>query len=959
MKKFLRLVPLALAVVFSGLALRAATPFPQEGSDLKPDPAAHFGTLPNGLRYVVLANHEPKGRAAFRLVVEAGSLYEKDDQQGLAHFLEHLAFNGSTHYAPGTLVEFFQRMGMSFGGDTNAFTSFDRTVYQLELPDTKEATLAEGLQVFADYAGGLLLKPESIEKERNIILSEKRTRDSVSYRTFVDQFKFVLDGTIIPNRMPIGQAPIIEQAMRERFADFWDTWYRPERMTVVIVGDFDSAAVEKQITAAMSDIKARAPERPKPDFGKLAAPTGLRPYYHYESESPNTDISLATYTPYSHEPDTSATRLKYLARDIAHSMINRRFTILAKKENAPFISARANVSDQFDFFRETTIDISCKSGQWAEALAVGDQELRRALQYGFQPTELKEVVANYLNGLQQAVKTASTRHSNELADEISSGIVDREIFTSPADDLALLQPALEKITVDDCLAALRQAWSVDQRYVMVSGNSKIDGDAAAAITAAYTKAHEAAVAAPEKQVDLAWGYTDFGPAGKIAQRSHVDDLDITLITFENGVRLNLKKTDFAANQIQLMVRVGSGQLTEPKDQPGLANYASGTYTPGGLGKLSADDLRRVLSGKTVGVGMRVGTDAFTFSGGTNREDLILELQYLTARIVDPGYRAEAARQAQKGIEQQYLALAHSVAGPIQLEVLRALAGGDARFGTPSQADLTKRTLDEVRAWLTPDLTRGAMEVAIVGDMDIDATIDAVARTLGALPARSARPALDDAKKVAIPATPFVKDYSVPTEIPKALVTLFWPTTDGIEVHRARRLNMLASVFGDRLRVTVREKLGGSYSPSANSSASDTFPGFGFMSTNLTVDPPRANEIADAAVAVAADLQKNGVTEDELTRAKLPALTSIRESVRSNGYWLGNVLSRAQEKPEVLDWARSRESDITAITAAELSELAKQYLAPERVFRVIVQPQLPAAPADAAPAAPATPPATKP
>src|SRR3954468_21986241 len=187
-----------LGLWFVAVALRAALPFPQAESDLKADPRAKFGVLPNGLRYVIRPNQEPKERAALRLLVLAGSLNERDDQQGLAHFLEHMAFNGSEHYAPNSLVEFFQRMGMNFGGDTNASTGFERTLYLLELPDTKDATMAEGLRVFSDYANSLLLKPEEIEKERGVILSEKRTRDDVGYRTIVAQYNFMLNGTLLP-----------------------------------------------------------------------------------------------------------------------------------------------------------------------------------------------------------------------------------------------------------------------------------------------------------------------------------------------------------------------------------------------------------------------------------------------------------------------------------------------------------------------------------------------------------------------------------------------------------------------------------------------------------------------------------------------------------------------------------------------------------------------------------------
>jgi zinc protease len=209
------LLAVLAAAFFLPRQVPAAPPtFAQETSDLQPDPAAHWGRLPNGIRYVILANREPRARASLRLVVGSGSLYETDAQRGLAHFLEHMAFNGSAHYAPGTLVEYFQRIGMGFGNDTNAQTSFDGTVYLLELPDTQPHTLVEGFQVFADYAGGLLLDPKEIDKERGIILAEKRTRDSVDYRTWVDEHEFLLAEALFPKRMPIGVADIIEHAGR-------------------------------------------------------------------------------------------------------------------------------------------------------------------------------------------------------------------------------------------------------------------------------------------------------------------------------------------------------------------------------------------------------------------------------------------------------------------------------------------------------------------------------------------------------------------------------------------------------------------------------------------------------------------------------------------------------------------------------------------------------------------------
>jgi zinc protease len=930
------LCPALALLLIAAATLRAAIPFPQAASDLRPDPAITFGTLPNGVRYVVMPNHEPRSRASLRLLVLAGSFEENEDQRGLAHFLEHMAFNGSTHYPPGTLVEKLQRLGMGFGADTNASTSFDHTMFQLELPDTAPATLDEGVQILADYSGGLLIEPKMIDKERGIILSEKRTRDSVDYRSFVAQLGFVYAGTRVPDRLPIGLTPVIEKSGREPFVDFYNTWYRPENFVVIVVGDIDGPAMVARITSLFSPIAPRAPERAPVDMGSVAEFTGVRTLFHSEPEAADTEISIESVVSHPQPPDTSAVEIREVVRTLALEMLNRRLSVLSKKEGAPFTRAETGVEEAFSLYRESSIGVHCRADQWIAALGVAEQELRRALKLGFRQDELREAVADYRNELEQALKTASTRRSDELAGEIADSLVERQVFTSPADDLALLGPVLDKVTPSDCADALREAWAAPGRYVCISGNTVIAGDANAAIAAAYAASQTVPVGATGAQSNAAWAYTYFGAPGAVASRTHVGDLDFTEITFSNGVRLNLKKTNFEANTIHVAWRLGTGQLTEPASEPGLGTFTTLTFSAGGLGKHSVDDLQRILAGKTVGSSFTSGQDAFILEGDTDKEDLALEMQLLTASITDPGYRPESLRVARKRIEAAYLSFEHTEGGPIELEVARMLASGDSRFGLPPKDAMMALNLDEMRAWLAPQLSTGALEVTVIGDFDPDAVVDAASRTVGALPMRAPKPALDDLRKVSFPSQPFARDYPIDTKIPKSLVVFYWPTADGFDIHRARRLSILAEVLSDRLRVRLREQMGSTYSPEAGSTASDVFPGYGYITANALVDPAKAAVIADAVAAVARDLQAKGATQDELDRAKNPVLTSIRESERTNQYWM-RVLSKAQERPEVLDWARSRRADFEKITTADIDALAAAYLDPARASRVVIHP----------------------
>jgi zinc protease len=673
-------------------------------------------------------------------------------------------------------------------------------------------------------------------------------------------------------------------------------------MAVVIVGDFpDTAAVEKMATVAFAGVTARAAARPDPTLGELAKFDGV----HAEPESPATEVSITSITSYPRERDKAALRLRRLPRWLAIAMLNRRFSILAKKENAPFVAASANVAEQFHFLRQASVRVSCKPEQWTDALATGEQELRRALEHGFTVAELKEAAANFSNLLEQRVKTASTRRSSGLADAIAQSLLDEEVFTSPADDPALYKPALAKLTPADCLESLRSAFAADGRFVMVSGNAKISGDASAAITAAYDSSRAAAVPPPDSNKESEWSYTDFGAPGKVVKREHIADLDIELVMFANGVRLNLKKTDFEAGSIGVSARIGNGAITEPANLRGLAKLAGATYVAGGLGKHSIDDLQRILAGKNVGLQFRPEPEAFTFGGYTTRDDLVLELQFLDALLTDAGYRPESLRQARKGFEQLYLSFEHTASGPLATEVENLLAGGDPRAGMPAKEVMMSRNLDEIKAWLSPQFAKGALEVALVGDLDIETAIAAAAQTVGALPPREQKPELADLKKVSFPAQPFAKDYTIASAIPKGELHLHWPTTDGLDARRYRRLWLLADVFSDRLRVKVREEIGGTYSPSADSYAGETFPGYGYLVANVDVDPAMAEKISELVVSVADELATNGVTEDELKRARQPLLTAMQQWLRTNNYWLNSVLDRAQEKPEVLDRARTR------------------------------------------------------
>jgi len=932
-------------------AATAMRPAPSQ-VDLPPlpqDPSLRTGKLRNGLRYAVYPNKQPEGRASLRLLIKAGSLHETEAQRGLAHFLEHMAFSGSTHYPPGTLTEFFQRMGMRVGADTNAFTGFDRTLYVLELPQTDEATLAEAFQVFGDYAGGLLLLDEEIERERAVVLSEKRERDGTAYRAQVANFEFLMGDSLLPKRLPIGEEAVIRAAGRDQLLDFWNTWYRPERMTVVAVGDFDAKKVESQIRKTFSPLKARAPARPEPDLGKLTKLTGSRVLYYYEPEAPATTVRITTINPYQlpnlPAEDNMPKRVLDMMADITVEMLNRRFLELSKREGAPFIVARVVKQEQFQWYREATLEIGTKGEQWREAFMLGVQEMRRAHEHGFRADELEEVLAEVRTGIEATARSAGNRQSGALANALVESLFNGKVFTHPHFDYSLLKPSLDQITPELCKGMMSMLFASPPEmgygaFISVTGNAVIADEGGQTpreiVLAAWKAASEVPLEPLAEREPVEWAYADWGEPGEVVSDEHVKDLDLRLIRFANGVRLNIKKTNFEPGLIRIRARVGEGRLSEPVELPGLGIMAEATFNLGALGAHSTGELGRIFSGHRLGSRFTVEDDAFILIGETIPPDFRLHLQTLAAQLTDPGWRPEALRMARQGIDQMYRYFQYTADGPLATEVPRLLASGVTMHGFPDKQVLLSRTQAEVRDWLGPQLFGGPLEVAIVGDIDPEEAIAAVAETLGALPPRAERRDLAALRPLKTPEVPLNKTYWVPTQIERGEVRVYWPSGDAMDARRGRQLSLLCNILGDRLRVQVRQKMGASYQPSATVHASGVFAGYGYFEAGCSVEPSRAEEILGLIVQIGDDLAQRGVTKEELSRARKPLLTTVRQSLRNNPYWV-SVLAKPQEQPETLDFARRFQSDVEGITAEELNEIAKEYLGAARASRVVVLP----------------------
>ncbi len=776
-------------------------------TDVTPDPSIKYGTLPNGMKYAIMGNATPKGTASVRLQFAFGSIGEAENERGLAHFIEHMAFNGTTHVPEGDMVKILERQGLAFGPDTNAVTGFDTTTYMLDLPKADDEHIDTAMFLLREVASEIKFDPAAVDRERGVILGEERARDNFQLHQLVDMIGFQAPETPYPNRLPIGLDAVLKIAKADTIKDLYHRYYRPENATLVVVGDADPATLEAKIKKAFADWKGvgqagAALPRGKVDLARPAA------FDTFVDPAVATTVNYTVARPWKDPADTMAERHHDIAEALGIAMFNRRLQKLVNQPGSPLLGGAMDTDEERDAALTTAVTLAAKDGAWKDALSVTEQEVRRAAERGFTPTELKTQITDMSGALNAAAEQEDTRTNQSLANAVLEVVGRDKFVTTPKFRAAEFDSAAKTITPAEVSAVFRELWTGSPPLVHVSAKQDIPTQQ---LADAFKASRAVAVAAPKESAAQAFAYDSFGKAGMVATDKRVDDLGVRTVRFVNNVRLNIKKTDFEAGKVRFMVRLGDGMLDLPKDEPGLAPMLTITSATAGLKKHSLEELKDLLAGKVITVGSKVESDAFVASGATTPQDLALQMKVSAAYLLDPGFRPEAAGQwanAVPVIEKQLNAQPEAVAG-VRLPIL--LASGDQRFGMPEAAVLTKRNFDEAKAALAPVIASAPIEITIVGDVDENAVIAAVASTFGALPERKLTdPVSADVKQASfrIDRKPIVLTHDGPQD--KALVEAVWPTTDDSNYREVIGIELLKDVLDLMLTDSVREKLGDSY-----------------------------------------------------------------------------------------------------------------------------------------------------
>ena len=483
----------------------------QTQSDIQPDPAARFGQLANGMRYAIVHNDTPAHETSLRLRIGSGSLEEREDQQGLAHFLEHMAFKGSTHVPRDEMIKLLERHGLAFGPDTNAQTQFTQTVFMLDLPESDHDTLDLGLMLMRETASELTLSQGAMDSERGVVLSEERVSDTPDYEALKKRLEFQLPGQLTPHRLPIGKVDVLKTAPVSLIRDYYAANYRPDRATLIVVGDVDPAAMEVAIKAKFGDWKTVGPETAAPDLGGIAQ-QGARSQLVVQPGA-HTSIQLAWIKPFDTAPDSEAKTRREEIEAIAVAVLNRRLEHAAESDAPPFISAGANTDDAFRSAHETGLFVLPRPGAWKSALTAAVHIERQAVDYGVTQAEVDREVVELRTRLQTAVAGAATRRTPAIAQELVRTVDEDEVFTSPAQDLARFDHDVHGLSAAEISRTLKTAFTGQGPLLSLVSPDPIEGGQEA-LAGAFGEAEGDKIAAAAAQTVMTWPYNSFGAPGR-------------------------------------------------------------------------------------------------------------------------------------------------------------------------------------------------------------------------------------------------------------------------------------------------------------------------------------------------------------------------------------------------------------------------------------------------------------
>lgn len=940
-------------------AAPAAKPGPwlYRGSDVPQDKEWVFGELSNGLKYAVRTNGVPPGQVSIRVRIDAGSLHERDNERGFAHLIEHLVFRQSQYLGDGEAIHAWQRLGASFGSDTNAETSPTGTAYSIDLPEATPAGLDESMK----YLSGMMIAPtlsdRNIQTDLPIVLAEKRERGGAAARV-QDALRDVLyAGQPLASRSPIGTEESLLAARQDAVRAFHARWYRPENTVVVLAGDRPVAELEALVRKWFVGWKGTGPHVAAPSFGDPVAPPGAvkaagiggvvgQTRVVVEPDLPR-GVTWATLRPWRQVNDTIAYNQGLMIDQVAQAIINRRLEARARAGGS-FLVAQVNQQDVSRSTDATFVTVTPLGDDWQSAVKDVRAVIADALGSAPSADEIAREVAEIDVAFASAQEQQSLQPGSRLADNIVQAVDIRETVANPEAVLQIFRKSVPLITPAAVLDHTRQLFAgVVTRAVLVTPKASDGTDAMlrAALTAPVVADGKARLAA--KPVSFA-ELPAIGAPGRVAAVIPTGFGGIEQINFENGVKALVWPSADEPGRVTVKVRFGAGyRAFAPQDTAYIA-LGNMALVGSGLASLGQEELDQISTGRKMGFDFKIDDADFTFSADTRQADLADQLYLFAAKLALPRWDAAPVLRARAAGRLQYDGMGTSPQGVLQRDLRWLQHNGDPRYATPTPAQLEAATPEGFRQVWAPVLASGPIEVQVFGDIDRDTTVAALARTFGALAPRPSAPAVSASTAAQVPAggePPKVLIHHGDANQAAALVS--WPTGGGMPgVRVSRQLEILTNLLSNRLLDRMREKLGASYAPQVFSNWPLDVDSGGSITAIAQLQPRDVPVFFQTADEIAADLIANPPTADELARVTEPLKQQITRAATGSAFFMYQ-LEGATTDPTRFAAIRTILPDFTVTTPEAMQALARQFLTKDRAWRAQIVPAGPAAGAAAA------------
>jgi zinc protease len=931
--------------VASSSAGGTTTPKPLDENDkpLPLDKRITMGKLENGLTYYVYPHKKPENRASIWLAVNAGAVLEDDDQRGLAHFVEHMAFNGTKRFPKASLVDFIEKIGIRFGADLNAYTSFDETVYQLQVPTDKPELLDKGFTVLRDWAGDVTFDPAEVDKERGVVLEEWRLGRGASMRLFDKTAPVVFAGSKYPERLPIGKPEIIKGASRDTLVRFYKDWYRPDLMAVIAVGDFKSAAeVEQKIKAEFSSLQNPKNERAR-TMQKMSMHEKTLVAIETDPELPTTSVTLMSKMP--HRPDKSANDYRRgLAERLFNQMLNGRLDEIRRQPNAPFLLASSSSSSLLrptDVFRQYA---NVKEDSVQQGFSALLEEVLRVERHGFTQAELDRAKTGMLRNFQQTVKEHDKQDARGLVQEIVRNFLQEEAMAGPEAELVLVEKFLPTYTLDE-INKLGKTLAAGSKVITVTGPASMTKPTTEQMLAINKTVESKDIKAYDDGDSSAPLMATKPTPVPIAKSKEITEIGVTELTLKNGARVILKPTTFKNDEVR-MTAFSPGGTSLAKDADfDSARFAAAIVNQGGVGPFDAVKLRKAMSGKIVNVNANISELDENVSGSASPADLetLFQLVHLgfTAPRKDEGAFASWKAREIEGVKNRRL----SPELTFFEEMNKFTTQNNPRYVMPTPEIYQKVDLEKAFAFYKDRFAEaGDFTFIFVGNLDVEKIKPLIETYLGSLPSKGRKENWKD-NKLVYPDGVAAKTVSKGTE-PKSSVQITFHGPEKWSRDTENDMRMLGEALTIRFREVLREDMGGVYGVRVGGSIRRRPKQEYTFNVGFGCAPENVDKLKDAVFAEAKAIQEKGLADDYIAKIKETRKRSHETNLKENTWWISQ-LERAYtygDDPKLIpDIAPMTEK----VSSDHIKAAAKKYINPKVYIFGVLKPETAASAAPAA------------